>query len=60
MTLEEVLRRRTTRSGSTVEVDTYIDEAGRIHMTVVGFYNEQWQEFIVTGNKVTPVEEQQK
>lgn len=60
MTLEEILRRRTARSGSTVEIDAYVDEAGNIHMIVVGDPDELWPEFIVTGNTVTPVGEDKK
>ena len=60
MTLEEILRGRIKKDGSTAEIDTYMDEAGNIHMIVVGAPDELWPEFIVTGNTVAPVEEDKK
>ena len=58
MTLERILRGRIKKDGAAAEIDAYIDGEGRLRMIVVGSPDELWPEFIVTGNKVTPVGEE--
>ena len=58
MTLEKILRERIKKNGTVAEIDAYINGEGRLRMIVVGSPDELWPEFIVTGNKVTPVGEE--